>query len=409
MYEPVPKRWKISCMTFNVNARKAVATSVYKLLDEEEFNTADVVVIGLQEVSHSELFVNAFVDTSWVTIISSWMYLSRKALLYKTFLATNILLIFARLETFVIVEKIDVRSSRMTFKGLTGHKGSVSVRIKLKNGDGIVFINSHMVPHPDGYVKRCLQFDNSRICTFEDDEAPSTSYSTIWLGDMNWRVDSISPLEMEARLKEIKTDTEIEALVNNLDQLRRARRRQEAFVDYVEEPIFFNPTYRLLVGTRDYDFVRVPSWCDRILYKGLSLHCEAYRSNQNVTLSDHFPVIAIFSYELSSNAFAWAVTFENMPQWSSAVPVFCHFTFHESFWDVDGSYRDWIGVFPEEVTDSKAPKEWLYLFSCYKMNETDGSPLVGEFPCIPPGRYRFGYYSLKRSALQGLSAPFVVV
>lgn len=65
-------------------------------------------------------------------MICSWMYANNKVLLYKTSLATNLLLVFVREEVLMAVEKVDARFSKATLNGLTGHKGSISIRTKLK-------------------------------------------------------------------------------------------------------------------------------------------------------------------------------------------------------------------------------------------------------------------------------------
>ena len=46
---------------------------------------------------------------------------------------------------------------------------------------------------------------------------------------------------------------------------------KQVFVGFREGPIHFAPTYKYDAGTHDYDTSekqRVPSWTDRILYRG---------------------------------------------------------------------------------------------------------------------------------------------
>ena len=89
--------------------------------------------------------------------------------------------------------------------------------------------------------------------------------------------------------------------------------------------------------------------------------------------------------------------------------MICRFSIFDNFWYREGAYRDWVGVYLDKIMDPLYPKHWVYCFSCYKMNDADNSPFVAEFPCLSPGRYRFGYYSVKRNALQGITSPLVVV
>lgn len=43
-------------------------------------------------------------------------------------------------------------------------------------------------------------------------------------------------------------------------------------MEFEEGKLKFAPTYKFKVGASDYDFrsskVRIPSWCDRILFRG---------------------------------------------------------------------------------------------------------------------------------------------
>lgn len=50
-----------------------------------------------------------------------------------------------------------------------------------------------------------------------------------------------------SRLNTIASDDEMDALVDEVDQLRRARREGKAFTDFSEAPIHFAPTYRIIV------------------------------------------------------------------------------------------------------------------------------------------------------------------
>lgn len=49
------------------------------------------------------------------------------------------------------------------------------------------------------------------------------------------------------KLKEIVDSTSTETFVESFDQLRRAKKNKEAFTEFAEPPVFFNPTYRLMV------------------------------------------------------------------------------------------------------------------------------------------------------------------
>jgi len=81
------------------------------------------------------------------------------------------------------------------------------------------------------------------------------------------------------------------------DQLRARIRSKSIFVDFEEAPITFPPTYKFDLGTNIYDTsekMRVPSWTDRILFRGQNIEAIAYNSVP-IDTSDHKPVTGVFS------------------------------------------------------------------------------------------------------------------
>lgn len=95
--------------------------------------------VYLKELSHLELFGTMPAETTWLSILTSWMNAYGKSLLCKTSLACNLLLIFAQLEVFPLVNEVSSRQSRSSLGGLTGHKGSVSLKIKFRVSRRIIF------------------------------------------------------------------------------------------------------------------------------------------------------------------------------------------------------------------------------------------------------------------------------
>lgn len=70
---------------------------------------------------------------------------------------------------------------------------------------------------------------------------------------------------------------------------------------FAEQPIAFPPTYKYEPGTDAFESAkrRVPSWCDRVLYKpapGLVPLCYDYVPE--ATTSDHRPVLASFAFSV---------------------------------------------------------------------------------------------------------------
>ncbi|KAL4002857.1 Endonuclease/Exonuclease/phosphatase family protein [Acanthocheilonema viteae] len=382
--------WRIVCVTYNVNSRKPEGDQIHQLLQQDDVEDAAIIAVGLQELSHLELFGTIPAETTWLSILTSWMNAHGKSLL---------------------LNEINSRQSRSSLGGLTGHKGSVSLRIKFRDESSLVFITSHLLPNASNYEKRCLQYKNGKVCAFDDMARSSDeNNNVIWLGDFNWRVDQLTSQEMIMKLAELNSNDHMDKLVNKFDQLKRAQRNGQAFMDYREEKIRFAPTYRLMVGSSYYDQERVPSWCDRILFKGKSLRCERYESNRMVTLSDHFPVYAnfILSGSVLRQHSEWKVSFEKVPHWYNIVPFTCRFTYLDDFWRNNGSYRDWVAIYSADVPNSLQPLTWLYVVSCYNTVIAKRSVTIAEFPCLSAGHYRVGYFSVYKNCLQGLSDIFEV-
>lgn len=87
----------------------------------------------------------------------------------------------------------------------------------------------------------------------------------LWCGDLNYRISSDNFEDVVDKIKNNKLSD-----LRQLDQLRQEKAAGNVFVEFEEGKIKFPPTYKFKVGTSDYDSgkVRIPSWCDRILYRG---------------------------------------------------------------------------------------------------------------------------------------------
>ena len=81
-------------------------------------------------------------------------------------------------------------------------------------------------------------------------------------------------------------------------------KKKECFLEFNEKKIDFPPTYKFDVNTHTYDTSakqRIPSWCDRVLYKirnteDKSVLCDqlVYKNIDEYNQSDHKPVYSMF-------------------------------------------------------------------------------------------------------------------
>jgi len=121
-----------------------------------------------------------------------------------------------------------------------------------------------------------------------------------WYGDLNYRIDQ--PRDTVIKL----TKGSLTESLFCSDQLMKQMTENRAFYGFKEMIIKFWPTYRFLRqiydsdGNRVYndEKARIPSWCDRILWKvfpGIDIEPKEYDSVPTIDTSDHVPVFASFN------------------------------------------------------------------------------------------------------------------
>jgi ankyrin repeat protein len=115
-----------------------------------------------------------------------------------------------------------------------------------------------------------------------------------FMGDLNYRID----MERDEVLELIE-QRKFGALLER-DQLMHHRGAGNTLVGFNEGRIRFAPTYKYERGNRRYtaERMRVPSWCDRILWRsapGTELRQIEYHCSNGITSSDHSPVFSTFA------------------------------------------------------------------------------------------------------------------
>jgi phosphatidylinositol-3,4,5-trisphosphate 5-phosphatase 2 len=178
-----------------------------------------------------------------------------------------------------------------------GNKGGVGVAFYF-NDTPLMFVTCHLAAHQKKVADRNTNYRDI-MKSFSSKFAPdpfsihSGFHHIFWCGDLNYRVDH----PREEVLNLIREGNYLGLL--NVDQLKRERDNQNCFIGFNEGPINFPPTYRYNRGDRTYSEhkQRIPSWCDRILWRSLPGH-EVTQTNYNccdlIVTSDHSPVFATF-------------------------------------------------------------------------------------------------------------------
>ena len=108
-------------------------------------------------------------------------------------------------------------------------------------------------------------------------------------GDLNYRLN----LDNKNNIEEIIKKNEPQILWDK-DQLTQEIKQKYKLKEGI---INFMPTYKYKENKDEFDYERIPGWTDRILFRSKKLYdimlCE-YNSIQNIFLSDHKPVYAVF-------------------------------------------------------------------------------------------------------------------
>ena len=124
--------------------------------------------------------------------------------------------------------------------------------------------------------------------------------TVFWLGDLNFRLTKERERIERAvtHLRERRSHNYED--VTEHDELRVALKHNEAFCGFTEGRITFEPTYKYDVNTDNYetsDKCRIPSYCDRILYRSRhkgAIACSYYDLIKDIKLSDHRAVFGLY-------------------------------------------------------------------------------------------------------------------
>ena len=211
------------------------------------------------------------------------------------------LLVFAHNSTLENITEVYSATVKTGFSNLAGNKGAVAVTLKYKDV-AFLFIGAHLSAGQFDVEKRNQNF--LRIMTemsignnigSENVRIIDKYNVAIFMGDLNYRVN----IDNEAGAKLIKNDSALKLL--EFDQLSAELSNNICYQGLHEGLINFNPTYRLKTGkSNEYDFERIPSWTDRILFKskGNLFTQLKYNSINTTYTSDHKPVYSLFKFEI---------------------------------------------------------------------------------------------------------------
>ena len=196
--------------------------------------------------------------------------------------------------------------------GVLNNKGGIVISFHLRN-TYMSFVSAHLNAHMEHEKKRNsdhaeIRRETQVVGNTALDCATDVDHC-IWMGDLNYRTDlnrSVADKKQHGSKDEnwqiVKkmVDEKKYSTVLSYDQLNAAKKDGLAWSGFEEGAIHFAPTFKVLkkqAGEGHYKKQRVPSYCDRVLFKSAphvkgNVHVKKYQGCPQVSTSDHKPVIA---------------------------------------------------------------------------------------------------------------------
>lgn len=303
----------VQVLTWNTNASYANVLEDASMLVSipKGLPTPHVLAVGLQEIVRLNASQIMSADPErrvfWENLISTLLaeYYPKHQFshLVSHQLVGTAISIFVRSDYLHIVRQVEIASKKTGMGGIAGNKGSVAVRLRLHD-TSLCFVSSHFTAGQNNIVDRDRDFEFalSELQLSGGRNILAHDY-VFWFGDLNYRID----LDRDIARDLIREKKFGELLKH--DQLTERRTSGLVFQGFSEGSINFAPTYKYDTGTNIYDTsdkMRVPSWTDRILFRGDAVSWRAdvahpplqitslFYNRAEIDVSDHKPVKGVF-------------------------------------------------------------------------------------------------------------------
>nr|XP_012771275.2 inositol polyphosphate 5-phosphatase K isoform X1 [Maylandia zebra] len=453
--KPKKDSFRLHMVTWNV-ATADPPDDVTTLLHLNSPKSPDLYVIGLQEVYSGPLrFVSdAVFDDPWSYLLMSLLAPQKYIKVSSIRMQGLLLLFFSKLEHVPFIRDVQATYTRTGLFGYWGNKGGVSIRLSFY-GHTLCFLNCHLAAHMNYASERVDEFEYIMdMQSFDCKRAPAIVDHRLvfWFGDLNFRIQ-------DHGMHFVRTciDKQNYSLLWSKDQLIMMKQKEQVLQEFEEGPLDFQPTYKFDRSSDTYDTrlyntwfgfnakKRKPAWTDRILWRlrpkalppdeenenkvgldakklkqleedmeyPLKIRQDVYTSMMEYSISDHKPVIGIFTLELRKMYETPLVRLRAEGDWSADIDAMVVYSplqpFPSSTWDWIGLYKvgfssvsDYITytwVKDDEVAFNEEVIQVVTLVSVYVSKE--------EIP-VQGGDCVLCYYCNALKCIIGISEPFQV-
>ncbi|KAM6959012.1 inositol polyphosphate 5-phosphatase Ka [Aplochiton taeniatus] len=399
----------------------------------------DLYVIGLQEVYSGPVrFISDMVfDDPWSHMLMSSLSPRGYLKVSSVRLQGLLLLVFSKLSHVPFIRDIQATYTRTGIFGYWGNKGGVSVRLSFY-GHMMCFLNCHLTAHMDYASERVDEFEHILDTQrFHPDKTPQPIDHRLlfWFGDLNFRIQDHGMHFLRSCINSHSYN-----LLWSKDQLTMMKKKEALLQEFEEGPLDFQPTYKFDKFSDNYDSSgkkRKPAWTDRVLWRvkpkapppqessdsgldeensstnqeeeefPLKVKQDSYSSMMEYGISDHKPVISLFTLELRkvfdtplvrvSPEGEWCADFDAMVVYSPLQP------FPSSTWDWIGLYRVGFTSVSDYITYTWVKDDQV------SFNEELIQVYVGkeEIP-VRGAECVLCYYCSTLQCIVGISSPFKV-
>ncbi|XP_008300552.1 inositol polyphosphate 5-phosphatase Ka isoform X2 [Stegastes partitus] len=433
--------FRLHMVTWNV-ATADPPDDVTSLLHLNSPKRPDLYVIGLQEVYSGPLrFMSDVVfDDPWSQLLMSILAPQNYVKVSSIRMQGLLLLFFSKVDHVPFIKDIQATYTRTGIMGYWGNKGGVSISLSFY-GHMLCFLNCHLAAHMKYASERVDEFEYIMATqTFDCKKAPQIVDHRLvfWFGDLNFRIEDHGMHFVRSCI-----NNQTYNLLWSKDQLTMMKKKEQVLQEFEEGPLDFQPTYKFDLNSDTYDSSgkkRKPAWTDRILWRlrpkvslpdgqdenksgldakmlkqleedeeyPLKIRQDLYTSNMQYSISDHKPVIGVFTLELRKMCKTPLVRLQAEGDWSADIDAMVVYSplqpFPSSTWDWIGLYKVGFSSVSDYITYTWVKDDEV------AFNEEVIQVYVSkeEIP-VRGGECVLCYYSNTLQCIIGISEPFQVL